>query len=321
MLSRVLLLCIASIAAQHAHAQGYPTKPVRLVVGFATGGPTDVLARAIAPKFGELLGQSVVVDNRPGASGNIGAEAVAKATPDGHTILFGDITFIVNPSLFKFLPFNPRTDFAPVGFAGSTPQVLMVPASLEPKTAAEFVSWARARPGQISYGSAGNGSPPHLAAELFRFAHGLDMQAVHYKGTGQAIPDLVGGRLQLMLISSSVSKPYADSGKLRALAISGTRRSAGLPSVPTFGEAGVPLPDLDLGAWWGVYATAGTPRDIVLKLNEMLARTVTHADMRDRLALMQVETLTTTPEAFGKFVQDETEKWARVIQRAKIVAD
>ena len=147
------------------------------------------------------------------------------------------------------------------------------------------------------------------------------MQAVHYKGTGQAIPDLVGGRLQLMLISSSVSKPYADSGKLRALAISGTRRSAGLPSVPTFGEAGVPLPDLDLGAWWGVYATAGTPRDIVLKLNEMLARTVTHADMRDRLALMQVETLTTTPEAFGKFVQDETEKWARVIQRAKIVAD
>ena len=321
MLSRVLLVCIASLAAQYVHAQAYPTKPVRLVVGFATGGPTDVLARAIAPKFGELLGQSVVVDNRPGASGNIGAEAVAKAAPDGHTILFGDITFIVNPSMFKSLPFNPRTDFAPVGFAGSTPQVLVVPASLEPKTAAEFVAWAKARPGQISYGSAGNGSPPHLAAELFKFAHGLDMQAVHYKGTGQAIPDLVGGRLQLMLISSSVSKPYADSGKLRALAISGKRRSAGLPSVPTFGEAGVPLPDLDLGAWWGVYATAGTPRDIVLRLNETLARTVTHADMRDRLALMQVETLTTTPEAFGKFVQDETEKWARVIQRAKIVAD
>ena len=321
MLFRLLVACLAYAAAMPAWAQGYPSRPVRLVVGFATGGPTDILARAIAPRFGDLLGQPIVVDNRPGASGNIGAETVARAAPDGHTLLFGDITFIVNPSLFRTLPFNPRTDFAPVGFAGSTPQVLVVPAGLEPTSAAEFVAWAKARPGRISYGSAGNGSPPHLAAELFRFAHGLDMQAVHYKGTGQALPDLVAGRLQLMLISSSVSKPYADSGKLRALAISGTRRSAGLPSVPTFGEAGVPLPDLDLGAWWGVYATAGTPREIVLRLNDTLARAVTQAELRERLAMMQVETLVTTPDAFGRFVLEETEKWARVIQRAKIVAD
>ena len=314
-------IALLAIQPPHATAQSYPSRPVRLVVGFAPGGPTDVLSRAIAPRFGDLLGQPAIVENRPGAGGNLGAEAVAKSAPDGHTLLFGDISFIVNPSLFKSLPFNPRTDFTPVGFAGSTPQVLVVPIGLEPKTAAEFIAWAKSRPGQLSYGSAGNGSPPHLAGELFKLAHGLDILPVHYKGTGPALPDLIGGRLQMMLVSSSVSKPHIDSGKVRALAISGTKRSTGLPGVPTFAEAGVPLPDLDLGAWWGVYAPGGTPRDIVAKLNSALARTLAQPDVRERLAMMQIETLTTTPEAFGVFVQEETMKWARVIQRAKIVAD
>ena len=193
--------------------------------------------------------------------------------------------------------------------------------SLDLRNAAEFVKWAKARPGQLSYGSAGNGSPPHLAGELFKLAHGLDLQAAHYKGTGAVIPDLLAGWLQMMITSSSVSKPYIDSGKVRALAISGAKRSAGLPSVPTFSEAGVPLSDLDFGAWWGLYAPGGVARNIAAKLNEVLARTLSQADVRERLATSQIETVTMLPEAFAKFVQDETSKWARVIQRAKIVAD
>src|SRR5207237_7769104 len=186
----VLAVALSSVLSV-AYAQTYPTRPVRLVVGFAPGGPTDVLSRVIAPRFGEMLGQPVIVDNRAGASGIIGAELVARSAPDGHTLLFGDLTFVVNPSLFKSLPFNPRTDFLPVGYAGSTPQVLVVPVSLEPKSAAQFVKWAKDRPGQLSYGSAGNGSPPHLATELFKLAYGLDIQAVHYKGTGLVLPDLL----------------------------------------------------------------------------------------------------------------------------------
>ena len=316
----VLAVALSSVLSV-AYAQTYPTRPVRLVVGFAPGGPTDVLSRVIAPRFGELLGQPVIVDNRAGASGIIGAELVARSAPDGHTLLFGDLTFVVNPSLFKSLPFNPRTDFLPVGYAGSTPQVLVVPVSLEPKSAAQFVKWAKDRPGQLSYGSAGNGSPPHLATELFKLAYGLDIQAVHYKGTGLAFPELLAGRLQMMITSSTVSKPYIDSGKVRALAISGTKRSAGLPTVPTFAEAGVPLPDLDFGAWWGLYAPGGVPRDIAAKLNEVLARTLAQPDVQERLATIQIETMTMTPEAFAKFVQEQAAKWAGVIQRAKIVAD
>ena len=316
----VLAVALSSVLSV-AYAQTYPTRPVRLVVGFAPGGPTDVLSRVIAPRFGEMLGQPVIVDNRAGASGIIGAELVARSAPDGHTLLFGDLTFVVNPSLFKSLPFNPRTDFLPVGYAGSTPQVLVVPVSLEPKSAAQFVKWAKDRPGQLSYGSAGNGSPPHLATELFKLAYGLDIQAVHYKGTGLAFPELLAGRLQMMITSSTVSKPYIDSGKVRALAISGTKRSAGLPTVPTFAEAGVPLPDLDFGAWWGLYAPGGVPRDIAAKLNEVLARTLAQPDVQERLATIQIETMTMTPEAFAKFVQEQAAKWAGVIQRAKIVAD
>ena len=324
-INRTLMLFMIAVALMSATAgvvlaQGYPSRPVRVVVGFAPGGPTDVLARAVAPKLGELLGQSIIVGNRPGASGNIGAEIVAKAAADGHTLLFGDVTFIANISLFKSLPFNPRTDFLPVGYAGSTPQVLVVPPNLEPKSASEFVAWVKARPGKVSYGTAGSGSPPHLAAELFKQAHGLDIQAVHYKGTGAAFPDLLSGRLQMMIMSSSASKPNIDAGRLRAPAISGAKRSPGLPNVPTFAEAGTPL-DLDRGAWWGLYTPGQTPREIVVKLNDALTRALAQADVRDRLAALQIEMSPMTQDDYRKFVQTETSKWAQVIQRAKITVD
>ncbi len=313
-------VAIGLMCATAASSQNYPLRPVRLVVGFAPGGPTDILARAVAPKLGELLGQSFIVDNRPGASGNIGADIVAKAAPDGHTLLFGDVTFIANISLFKSLPFNPRIDFQPVGFAGSTPQVLVVPPNLEPKTAAEFVAWVKARPGKVSYGTAGNGSPPHLASELFKQAHGIDIMAVHYKGTGAVFPDLLSGRLQMMITSSSTSKPHIDAGRLRALAISGAKRSLGLPNVPTFVEAGTPL-DLERGAWWGLYAPGPTPREFVVKVNDALTRALTQTDVRERLAVLQIEMSPMTLDDYRNFVQSETAKWAQVIQRAKITAD
>jgi len=318
----LLLFAAATLplAAGQAWSQSYPARPIKLVVGYAPGGPTDIIGRVIATRLGDVLGQPVIVDNRAGAGGNIAAEAVARSAADGYTLLFGDIAFTVNPSLFKSLSFNPREDFTPVGFVAASPQVLVVPNTLEPKTAAEFIAWAKTRPGQLSYGSAGNATPPHLAAELFKAAHGLDMQPVHYKGAGPAITDVVGGRLQMMLVGISAAKPLVDAGKLRALAITGTRRAAGLPGVPTFAEAGVPLPDLDVGAWWGVFAPAGTPRNIVLKLNEVIAQTLALPDMRERMSALQMEPAPGSPEAFGTFVQLEAKKWALVIERAKIVA-
>jgi tripartite-type tricarboxylate transporter receptor subunit TctC len=321
---RYLFLSLAALVAASsgvlavAHAQTYPTRPVRLVVGFAPGGPTDVLARAISPKFSELLGHSLIVDNRPGANGNIGMELVARASPDGYTLLFGDMAFVVNPSIYKSLPFNMRKDFSPVGFAGSTPQVFVVPPGVEARTMADFIAWAKARQGKLSYGSAGNGSPPHLAGELFKIAHGLDILAVHYKGTGLALPDLLSGRLHMMMTSSAVTKPYIDTGRLQALAISGAKRSSGLP---TFAEAGTPLPDLDFGAWWGIYAPAGVPRNVIARLNDVLQRTIALPEVRNHLAIMQIETAPMSMEAFGKFVLDQQSKWAQVIQRAKITAD
>lgn len=304
-----------------ARAQAYPSRAIHLAIGFAPGGPTDILGRVVAPRLGDVLGQPVIVDNRPGAGGNVAAEAIAKSPADGYALLFGDISFTVNPSLFKSLPFNPHSDFTPVGFVAASPQVLIVPSALEPKSATEFIAWVKSRPGQLSYGSAGNGTPPHLAAELFKAAHGLDIQAVHYKGAGPAMTDLVGGRLQMMIVGISASKSFIDSGKARALAIGGTRRAVGLPGVPTFAEAGAPLPDLEQGAWWGVFAPAATPRDIVMKLNEGLARALAQPELRARLAALQMEPAAGTPEAFGAFVRQEAQKWARLIERAKIVAE
>ena len=314
-------LIFAAFVPGPARAQAYPSRAIHMAIGFSPGGPTDVLGRVIAPRLGEALGQPVIVDNRPGAGGNIAAEAIAKSPADGYALLFGDISFTVNPSLFKSLPFNPQSDFAPVGFVAASPQVLIVPAGLEPKSVTEFIAWAKSRPGQLSYGSAGNGTPPHLAAELFKAAHGLDIQAVHYKGAGPAMTDVIGGRLQMMIVGISASKSLVDSGKVRGLAIGGTRRAAGLPGVPTFAEAGAPLPELDLGAWWGVFAPAATPRDIVMKLNEGLARALAQPELRVRLAALQMEPAAGTPEAFGTFVRQEAQKWARVIERAKIVAE
>ena len=312
------LVALSVLWSGTVSAQPDPSRPIRLVVGYAPGGPTDILARLIGPKLAEALGQQVIIENRPGASANVAGDAVAKSLPDGYTLLFGDIVLTVNPALFKSLPFDAARDLAPVGMVAYAPVVLVVHPATGATTAGELVSLAKSRPGQLNFGSPGAGSPPHLAAELFKATYGLDIAHVPYKGAGPALTDLMGGRLSLMFVGASAAKPNIDAAKLRALGVSGKKRSTSLPGVPTFAEAGTPLPEMDFGSWWGVLAPAGTPREIVMKINQALARSLDAPELRERLAQVSIEPATGTPEEFAAFMQAETKKWAGVISRARI---
>ncbi len=312
------LVALTALWPVSATAQPYPSRPVRLLVGYAPGGPTDILARLIGPTLAAELGQQVIIENRPGASANIAGDAVAKSPPDGYTLLFGDIVLTVNPALFKALPFDAVRDLVSVGMVAYAPVVLAAHPSTGANTVSELVALAKGRPGQLNFGSAGSGSPPHLVGELFKATYGLDIAHVPYKGVGPALVDLVGGRLSLMFVGVSAVKPHVDAARVRALAISGKGRSASLPRVPTFAEAGTPLPEIDFGAWWGVLAPAGTARDIVLKINRALARAMDSPELRERLAQVSIEPASGTAEEFAAFMQTETKKWAGVISRARI---
>jgi len=311
----------AFFLAASVSAQNYPVRPVRLVVAYAPGGPGDILGRMISPKLGEILGQQVIVENRPGADGNIGLEVVAKSAPDGYTLLLGDMPIAANPSLHKALPFNVGKDLAPIGMIASAPVLLVVHPAVPATGAAELIALARSQPGRLSFGSPGRGTPPDLAAELFKEVHGLDILSVPYKGAGPALTDLVGGRVSFMFIGISASKSFIESGKLRALAITGKKRAAMLPDVPTLAQAGSPLPDLDFGSWWGLLGPRALPKDIVSKVNDSLVRTLALPDLRGRLAALNFDPITGSPEEFSGFIEAEINKWARVIRRAGIKPD
>ena len=302
-----------ALANGAASAQVYPTKPIRFVVPFAPGGSTDTLARVLALKLSDALGQQVVVDNRSGANGNIGMEIVAKAPADGHTILLGYIANVaIAPSLYEKLPFDPVKDYEPVTLIATSPNVLVAHPSVAAKNLKELIALAKAQPGKLNYASASVGSVGHLTGELLNELAGIKMTHVAYKGSGQAVTDLLGGHIQLMFSGFSSTLPHIKSGKLRALAQTGEKRSAALPDVPTIAESG--FPNFEATAWYGVHAPAKTPKAIVNRLNAEIVKALKLPDVKERLSGLGFEIAASTPEAYGKYIRSEITKWAKVVK-------
>lgn len=297
-----------------AAAQGYPTKPMRLIVPFAAGGSTDVVARTLGQKLSEVLGQQMVVENRPGAGGSLGAEAAAKAAPDGYTLLLGTSgTLAINPNLYAKALYDPVRDFAPVALLGSTAYLLLVHPSVPAATLQEFVALARSKPGQFNYGSAGNGSTGHLVGELFKSLARVNLTHVPYKGQAPAMADLIGGQIHALFEPVGTALPQVRAGKVKALGITGTKRSSLAPEIPTLAESGVA--NYDATAWFAVVAPAGTPGDIVARLNGEINKLLRTPDMQAKLVAQQVEPLPpATPEQLGAHIRAEVAKWAKVVK-------
>jgi tripartite-type tricarboxylate transporter receptor subunit TctC len=309
-LAVAMLCCVGA-----AHAQ-YPGKPVRVVVPSSPGGGTDIIARIVAPKLSERLGQQIVIDNRPGAGTMIGGEIVAKSPPDGYTLLMCVSTLATNPVIYKKVPYNALTDFAPVTLVLSAPNILVVHPSLPVKTVKELIWFAQARPGQLNFGSAGAGTGPHLGMELFMSMTGTRMVHIPYKGSGPAMIDLLSGQVTTMVATMLTGLPHVRSGRLRALGITGVKRIAAAQDVPTIAEAGVP--GYEAVQWYGLVAPAQTPRDIVIRLNREMVSILQSSDVKDRFAADGGDTAPTTPEDFGRYIKSEMEKWARVAKAAGI---
>ena len=310
-----LAACVAGTAGA---ADLYPAKPVKLVIPFPPGGSNDVVGRVIAQQLGERLGQQVVVDNRGGAGGMIGTEMVAKATPDGYTLLFISSAFAANSSLYK-LPYDPVKAFVPVAMIAAGPNVLAVAPNLPVNSVKELIALARQKPGQLNYASAGIGSFQHLGSALFVSMARLDIVHVPFKGGGPAMVDVIAGNTQIMLGSLVQTLPQIKSGKLKALGVGGLRRSRTLPDVPTIAEAGVP--GYDAVNWWGIIAPAGTPAAIVARLHKDLGSIVQTPELQKRFEAEAVEALQMSPAEFGQTIEKETVKWARVVQDAGIKAE
>ncbi len=297
-------------------ADVYPSKTIRLVVPFAPGGGSDIVARLLSPKMTEALGQTVVVDNRAGASANLGAAIVAKAAPDGYTLLLANANYTINPSLFKSLPFDPVREFAPVALLANVTNVLAIHPSIPAKSVKELISFAKAHPGQLNFASPGNGTSSHLAGELFRQVAKIEVVHIPYKGATPAITDLIAGQVSFTMASVLSVLPYAKQGRLRMLAVTTAKRSGALPDIPTISEAG--LPGFEVSNWYGILATGGTPRPAVDRLNSELARIARVPDLAEKLAAQGADPATGTPEEFERFIQAELKKWAAVVRSAGI---
>lgn len=314
---RVVSILVLLFAARTAPGQAYPSKPIRMVVPFAAGaGSNDIMARLIAQKLSESFGQQIVVDNRPGASGIVGCDIVAKAAPDGYSVLMMSLTFAVNPSLFRKLPFDSEKDFAPVTMVASAPLMLVVHPSVPAKSVAELIAYAKANPDKLNFGSGGPGSTPHLAGEMFKMFAGVQMTHVPYKGGAPALADLVGGQIQLMLENIPGTLPFVKAGKLRALAVTDTKRSPVVPDLPTLDAAG--LKGYELVGWNGLFLPKGTVKPIVTKLYSGTRQALMLPDVKERLAQMGAEGVGDTPEQFAVFIKAEIAKWAKVVQAAGI---
>ena len=317
MIRRAMLVAAVLSLCSHAVAQSWPTRPLRLIVPTAPGGGTDFTGRLVAAKLSESLGQQVVVENRGGGGGSVGADNAAKATPDGYTLLLGSIaTHAVNPALYKKLPYDHIKDFAPVSLIGTVPNVLVVHPSLPVRSVRELIALARARPDELNYGSGSAGSTPHLAGELFRAMAGVRIVRVAYKGSGPALTALLGGEVQFMFPSTGSANALLKSGKLRPLAVTALKPTALAPGLPTVSESG--LPGYESASLLAVFAPAGTPNAIVQRLNQEMAKALQRADARERLFNAGVEAVGSTPEQFAATLKAEMGKWGKVIRDAGI---
>ncbi|HXF66749.1 MAG TPA: tripartite tricarboxylate transporter substrate binding protein [Burkholderiales bacterium] len=313
----VLVPLAAGAAAPALQAQAYPAKPVRLVVPYPPGGGSDTIARPLAQKMSEGLGQQVFVDNRGGANGNIGMELVARSAPDGYTLVFAlSAQLAINPGLYRKIPYDPVRDFAPITLFGSGIYILVVHPSLPVKSVKELIALAKARPGEIAYSSSGSGSGGHLAAELFTRMAAIRMLHVPYKGGGPALMDLLAGNVQVLFATQLASWPHIQSGRIRALAVSTAKRPASLPELPTIAESGVP--GYDSGVWYALLAPAGTPRDIVTRLNGEVVRVLNQPDYRGFLIKNGIEPIGAPPEELDALIRSEIKKYAKLIQEAGI---
>ncbi|HZQ63506.1 MAG TPA: tripartite tricarboxylate transporter substrate binding protein [Casimicrobiaceae bacterium] len=319
-LAAALLGVAISLAPGPAAAQNYPAKTIRLVVPFPPGGPLDVTGRLIAQKLTEAWGQSVVVDNRPGAGGNIGADLVAKSAPDGYTVVMGALsTHAVNPHLFSSMPYDAIKDFAPITLLAITPNVLVVNPSLPVSSVKDLIAYAKANPGKLSFGSGSNGSAGHLAGELLKVDAGIDMVHVPFKGAAPATQALLAGDTQLMFDNLANVMPQVKAGKVKALAVTTAQRSRLAPDLPTMAEAGVP--GFDISTWYGLLAPAGTPAPIIAKWNAEVTRILNSPDVREKLLAQGAEPAPDTPEQFAAFIARENAKYQRIVKASGAKVD
>jgi len=310
-------MLLAAFLAEPAFAQVYPSKPIRLIVPFAAGGGNDNMARLVGKRLADSLGQPVLVDNRPGAGGVVGAELAAKSAPDGYTLFLGGVgSHAINPNLHEKLPYDPIRDFAPVALLAQAPLILVVHPSVPVGNIAEFVAYARAHPGRLNFASNGNGSSSQLAAVMFDSMAGVDMVHVPYKGLAPALSDLLAGEVQLMFSSVVAILPHIKAGKLRALAVTGGKRLASMPELPTIAESG--LPGYEASSWYGILAPAGTPRDIVVRLNAELAKALEQPEVRSSLLAEGAEPAGGSPERFAAHILTEKERLGKLIRDAHI---
>ena len=312
------VLLVQLIPAAQAQTAVWPTKPVKIVVTFPPGGAPDTLARLLADKWSQSLGQPVTVDNKPGAGGNIGADFVAKSAADGTTLVIGTVgTHAINQSLYTTMPYNNVKDFTPVTFLASTPNMLVVNNSVPAKNVKELIELAKKQP--LTFGSSGSGTSIHLSGELFNTLAGVKMQHIPYKGRAQAVPDLLGGRITMIFDNMPSALPLVKAGEIRAIAVTSATRSAAAPNVPTLAESG--LPQFEATSWFALLGPAGMPRDVQLRINAETARVLALPDVKEKLATLGLDPAPGTPEALAALIQAETAKWARVVKESGAKAD
>jgi tripartite-type tricarboxylate transporter receptor subunit TctC len=309
----VLLVGLALASLAHAQAAAWPTKAVKIVVTFPPGGAPDTIARLLADKWGQSLGQTITVDNKPGAGGNIGADFVAKSPPDGATLVVGTVgTHAINAALYDKMPYNHIKDFTPITFLASTPNLLVVNKNVPAGTVKELVELAKKTP--LSFGSSGSGTSIHLSGELFNTMAGVKMQHIPYKGRAQAVPDLLGGRIAMIFDNMPSALPLVKAGEVKAIAVTSATRSPAAPNIPTIAESG--LAGFEATSWFALYAPAGLPRDVQARINAETVRVMALPDVKEKLSSLGLEVATGTPEALGTFMQAETAKWSKVVKES-----
>jgi tripartite-type tricarboxylate transporter receptor subunit TctC len=320
-MKHLVLAFVAAVATGAAHAQdaSWPAKPIRFVVGQAPGGATDIIARLVAGRMDQLLGQNIIVENRTGAAGSIGAAFVARSTPDGYTVLVVSSSYSINPSLYATLPFDPQKDLAPVSLLAEAPFLLVVHPSLPARSVKELIALAKSKPGALTYGSGGNGSSGHLAGALFESAAGVKLSHIPYKGAGQALVDVLSGQITLTFASVLSSTAHVKAGRLRVLGVTGAKRSNAMPQVPTIAEAGAP--GYSTTTWYGLLVPSSTPAPVVERLANAAHRTVMAPELRERMASDGAEPVGSTPAAFQKHIASEIAKWRKVVASTHVKAD